>query len=381
MPSGTEMLVPLRVKGSNSVKQCILIPEAKFVKTHNLLVARVLVDNANSIPARVLNPGNSNVRIMKGSVIALLEPTWNTEPVLRVQEKSVETLPDHLQSMFEQGRKALDSEQTEQFHSMLLRRQKVFAEPNEVGRTNVGTHKIKLTDETPIKEAPRKIPLFKRDVIDSEIEKLEKQGLIEPSDSPWSSQLVLVRKKDTSWRMCVDFRKFNNKTVKDAYPIPRIQENLDSLNGAEWFSSLDCGMAYPQIPLEVSDRRKTVFDTPREGLYQYVTMPFGLCNATATFQRIIEKVLAGLRWHILVLYLDDIIVFSKTFDQHITNLETVFEKLEQTGLKLKARKCQFFTKEVTILGHTVSQNGIKPDLIKIEAVRRIPRPTNFSDLR
>ena len=157
------------------MKQCILIPEAKFVKIHNLMVARVLGDNANSIPARVLNPGNSNVRIMKGTVIALLEPieevvensTWNTEPVFRVQEKSAETLPDHLQSMFEQGRKALDSEQTEQFHSMLLRRQKVFAEPNEVGRTNVGTHKIKLTDETPIKEAPRKIPLLKRDVIDS----------------------------------------------------------------------------------------------------------------------------------------------------------------------------------------------------------------------
>ena len=192
---------------------------------------------------------------------------------------------------------------------------------------------------------------------------------------------MLVRKKDNSWRMCVDFRKLNSKTVKDAYPIPRIQDNLDSLNGAQWFSSLDCGMAYHQIPLEVSDRPKTAFATPRGGLYQYVTMPFGLCNAPATFQRIIEKVLVGLQWHILVLYLDDIVVFSKTVDQHITDLETVLGRLEQSGLKLKTKKCQFFSKEVTILGHTVSQNGIKPDLTKIEAVKRIPRPTNNSELR
>lgn len=140
-------------------------------------------------------------------------------------------------------------------------------------------------------------------------------------------------------------------------------------------------MAYHQIPLEVSDRPKTAFATPRGGLYQYVTMPFGLCNAPATFQRIIEKVLVGLQWHILVLYLDDIVVFSKTVDQHITDLETVLGRLEQSGLKLKAKKCQFFSKEVTILGHTVSQNGIKPDLTMIEAVKRIPRPTNNSELR
>ena len=139
------------------MKQCILIPEAKFVKTHNLLVARVLVDNGKSIPARVLNSENSSVRIMKGTVIALLEPVEevaessfrSTESVFRVQEKGAETLPEHLQSIFEQGSKDLNPEQTEQFHPMLFRRQKVFAEPNEVGRTNVGTHKIKLTDETP----------------------------------------------------------------------------------------------------------------------------------------------------------------------------------------------------------------------------------------
>ena len=220
----------------------------------------------------------------------------------------------------------------------------MFAGTNEVGRTDVGMHKINLIDETPIKEAPRKIPSFKRDVIDAEVEILETKGLIEKSDSPLSSQLVLLRKKDKSWRMRVDYHKRNAKTVQDAYPIPRIQDKLDSLNGAQWLTSLDGGLAYHQIPLEERDRPKTVFATPMGGLYQYVTMPFRLCNAAATFQNIIENVLVGLQWNILALYLDDIIVFSRTFDLHIKHLETVFERLENSGLRLNAKK--FFHKEV-----------------------------------
>lgn len=261
IPPGNEMIVQSKAKGTDIGKHCILTPEAKFVETHNLLVARVLVENGKNILARVLNPGNSNVRIMKGTVIAVLEPveevvesnSGRPDPVFRVQEVNREMLPEYLHKMFEEGTKDLSLEQAEQFQSTLLRWEKVFAGPKEVGRTDVGTHKIKLTDETPIKEAPRKIPLFKRDVIDTEIEKLETKGLIEKSDSPWSSQLVLVRKKDNSWRMCVDYRKLNAKTVKDAYPIPRIQDNLDSLNGAQWFTSLDCGMAYHQIPVKERD--------------------------------------------------------------------------------------------------------------------------------
>ena len=389
IPPGNEMIVQSRAKVKTSDKHCVLIPENKFVETHNLLVARVLVENGQNIPARVLNPGDSNVRIEKGTVIALLEPVeevveYNSESsdsVFRIDETDCERLPEHLQKPFVEGRKDLNLEQTEQFQNTLLRWKNVFARPNEVGRTDVGTHKIKLNDETPIKVAPRKIPLFKRHIIDTEIEKLESKGLIEKSESPWSSQLVLVRKKDNSWRMCVDYRKLNAKTVKDAYPIPRIQDNLDSLNGAQWFTSLDCGMAYHQIPVEEIDRPKTAFATPRGGLYQYVTMPFGLCNAPATFQRIIEKVLIGLQWNILALYLDDIIVFSKSFDLHIKHLETVFERLQMSGLKLNAKKCQFFRKEVTFLGHIVTQDGIKPDTSKTEAVSSIPTPTNISELR
>ena len=181
---GNEMIVQSKVKGTALGKHCILTPEAKFVETHNLLIARVLVETGKSILARVLNAGNSNVRIMKGTVIVLLEPieevvelnTGSSDPIFRVQEINSEVLPEHLQMPFEEGRKDLSLEQAEQFQNTLLHWKSVFAGPNEIGRKDVGTHKIKLSDETPIKEAPRKIPLFKRDVIDAEIEKVRDKG-------------------------------------------------------------------------------------------------------------------------------------------------------------------------------------------------------------
>lgn len=161
----------------------------------------------------------------------------------------------------------------------------------------------------------RRVPIFKRDLLDAEIEKLKNQGLIEESSSP----LVLVQKKDKTWRLCVDYRRLNSQTIKDAYPIPRIADDLDALSGAKWFTSFDLNMAYHQIPIRESDKAKTAFGTPRGGLYQYNVMPFGLCNAPSTFQRVIEQALRGLQWQITVLYLDDIIVYSRTFTDHLKN--------------------------------------------------------------
>ena len=230
----------------------------------------------------------------------------------------------------------------------------MFARPGEVGRTSLGTHKIKLTDETPIKEPPRRVPLFKRHILEKEVSRLEKEGFIEKSDSPWSAQTVLVKKKDGAWRMCVDYRKLNDKTVKDAYPIPRTDDYLNALSAAKWFTTLDCNMAYHQVPLDESDKPETAFATPMGGLYQFKTMPFGLCNAPATFQRIAEKALEGLQWSIAVLYLDDIIVYSSSFDDHLPDLNLVLERLKSAGLKSKSKKCFFFRHEISYLGYLIS---------------------------
>ena len=137
------------------------------------------------------------------------------------------------------------------------------------------------------------------------------------------------------------------KTVKDAYPIPRIDDNLDALSGAKWFTTVECNMAYHQVPLEEKDKPKTAFATPMGGLYQFTTMPLGLCNAPATFHRIAEKALEGLQWRIAVLYLDDIIVYSSSFEVHFGDFDLVIERLKEAGLKLKAKKCFFFRHEIS----------------------------------
>ena len=146
-------------------------------------------------------------------------------------------------------------------------------------------------------------------------------------------------------------------------------------------SSLDLNMAYHQVPMSENDKQKTAFATPRGGLYEYTVMPFGLCNAPATFQRIIERALIGLQWKIAVLYLDDIVVFGRNFDEHMQNLEKVFDRLDEVNLKVKAKKCSFFKEEVKFLGHVVSARGIQTDPGKAESIRNAARPTNISELR
>ena len=294
---------------------------------------------------------------------------------------SNEDVPSYLQETYKDGSQNLSPTQQVQFKNCLIKNQRVFARPGEYGRTSLGTHKITLTDETPIKEPPRRVPLFKRHILEKEVNRLEKEGFIEKSDSPWSAQTVLVKKKDGSWRMCFDYRKLNDKTVKDAYPIPRIDDNLDALSGAKWFTTLDCNMAYHQVPLEEGDKPKTAFATPMGGLYQFTTMPFGLCNAPATFQRIAERALEGLQWHIAVLYLDDIIVYSSSFVDHLGDLTLVMKRLQNAGLKLKAKKCFIFRHEISYLGYLISEHGLKPDPSKCHTLKRIPRPCCVKEVR
>lgn len=246
-------------------------------------------------------------------------------------------MPEHMIPVYQKGCVRQTESQKENFKKFIIAHQVYFSRPGEVGRTNMGTHKIKLKDEKPIREPPRRIHIYKRQTLEEKVKKLEEKGLIEKSNNPWFSQTVMVQKKDGSLRMCVDYRKLNEMTIKDAYPLTRIDENLDTLEGAEWYSSLDFDMAYHQVSMEQEDKEKTAFATPRGGLYQFTAMPFWLCNAASTFERIIEKTLTGLQWEIAVLYLDDIVVYGKSFKDHLLNLEKVFEKLLDAGLKLKPK--------------------------------------------
>ena len=186
------------------------------------------------------------------------------------------------------------------------------------------------------------------------------QGVIEPTTSQWASPTVLVPKTNGSLRFCVDYRKINTLTVKDTYPLPRIEECLESLGDAFLFSTLDCSSGYWQISVAKADQDKTNF-TCHEGCYRFKRMPSGFCNAPATFQRMLDILLAGLRWKSFLVYLDNIIVFSKSaaVDEHFKHLVEILAILLQAGLSLKLKKCNFFTKTVDYLGHVIRSGKLE----------------------
>lgn len=180
--------------------------------------------------------------------------------------------------------------------------------------------------------------------------------------------------------MCVDYRQLNAKVKRDAFPLPRIEESLDVLGGARLFSTIDLASAYNQVEVAPEDRHKTAFTTPF-GLFEYNRMPFGLGGAPGTFQRIIQTIFRDELLETLIVYLDDIIVFSQDISTPLQRLEMVFQKLREHGLKIEAKKCQFFRTQVTYLGHVVSADGVATDPVKTEVVTNWPKPTTLKDLR
>lgn len=276
---------------------------------------------------------------------------------------------------------ALEGEEVERVKSLLRKYQSVFAShENDLGCTNLLSHDIPLLDETPVRQRYRRIPPSEYEAVKSHINQLLESQVIRESCSPYASPIVLVRKKDGSLRLCVDYRLLNSKTRKDAFPLPRIEETLDSLSGAVWFSTLDLASGYNQVPVTEADRQKTAFCTPF-GLFEFNRMPFGLCNAPSTFQRLMQRMFGDQQGQSLLLYLDDIIVFSSSVEQHLSRLELVLGRLETEGLKARLEKCSFFQREVGYLGHIISSKGVSTDRAKIEAVSNWKRPQTATELR
>ena len=258
----------------------------------------------------------------------------------------------------------------------------VFAlSDDELGCTDVTEHRIETGDSDPIKIPPHRISPAKLPIVQQEVEDMLKRGVIQHSNSPYSAPIVLARKKDGSWRFCVDYRRLNEVTVKDAFPIPKIEQTFDALNGAKFFSTLDLASGYWQVPVAPEDRFKTAFVTPDGGLYEYVRMPFGLTNAPGTFQRLMNTLFAQYIYKGVLIFLDDVLLYSGDVEQHIQNLKITFETLRKANLRLKPKKCKFFQKQVDYLGHTIQADGTSPDPGKVEAVKGWPVPKNVTDVR
>ena len=217
-------------------------------------------------------------------------------------------------------------------------------------------------------------------MVDEHIQGMLEKGIIQESISPWSQPLVIVTKKDGSPRFFIDFRKLNSIAKKQIFPMPRTDEVLDSLGDAFYFTTLDLASGYWQIPMNPDDMEKTAFCT-RQGNFEFRVMAMGLVNASFTFQMMMQLVLSGLQWQICMVYLDHVIVYSKSFDQHLINLRLVFDRFRSEGLKLKPKKCHFCKPEVLYLGHIVGKDGIRPNPDKVDTIRNYPVPTNCNEVR
>jgi transposase InsO family protein len=280
----------------------------------------------------------------------------------------------------------LNDDELRHVNDLLHKHSDLFQLPDEsLGFTNSIEHKIITTDDSPINVKQYRFPPAHKQEINKQVGDMLEKGVIEASTSPYNSPLWVVPKKPDSkgnkrWRLVIDFRGLNEKTLGDAYPLPNITDILDQLGSAKYFSVFDLASGFHQIPMAVNDAAKTAFSTPY-GHYEFKRMPFGLRNAPATFQRLMDRVLSGLQGIELFVYLDDIVIYSSSLTEHARKFNKLAERLRAANLRLQPDKCEFLRKEVTYLGHVIGEAGVKPDPNKIKAVKSFPRPKNAKNVK
>ncbi|KAI3360647.1 hypothetical protein L3Q82_002512 [Scortum barcoo] len=296
------------------------------------------------------------------------------------QPPSMET-KQAIDDLYDRSCEGLEEGQRLQLRELLDLFSDIFAAKDEdCTHTSLVQHNIDTGNAHPIRLHPCRLPLTKRALAEQKIKEMVEAGIIEPSTSPWAAPVVLVKKKDDTWRFCVDYHLLNNVTRKDSYPLPRVDDALDCIAGSRWFSSLDLQSGYWQVELAPEARPKTAFSIG-QGLWQFKVMPFGLCNAPATFERLMERVLADIPRDRCVVYLDDLLAHAADFDSALANLRDVFFAIRKAGLRLHPRKCHLFRRETSFLGHVVSAAGVSTDPAKVTAVRNWPVPRNIGELR
>ncbi|UYV64395.1 K02A2.6-like [Cordylochernes scorpioides] len=353
----------------------ILIENIPSLTTkYNLITTRSLLNNTKKyLTIWILNGTNKPVKLFRNTKIGILS---EVDRLYQTENQRVASI----RAEFDIN-PGLCPEERSQVLTLLSGYGEMFTAPDEYkGRTHLVKHQIRTTSDIPIRKNPYRVSLKERKIISDQINSMLKNGIISHSSSPWASPIILVKKKNGTFRFCVDYRNLNSVTVKDQYPLPRIDDCFDSLHGARYFTSLDLCSGYWQVEVEEQDREKTAFITP-DGLYQFNVLPFGLCNGSATFERLMDTVLRTHKWKICLCYLDDVIIFSEDLHSHLNRLKTILECLKTAGLTLNASKCRFAYTELLILGHVVSNEGIAPDPEKIISIRKFPTPRTVKDVR
>ena len=373
--------------GDNPVVGTWLVERCQTGRCDVLVARAVVCPTGSTVPLRVFNPHKEAVRLWKGLEIAQMEPLDKDPPIssdthLLTISAVTEVSPSEHKVLWDivSTITHLSNSEKELLFVLLMEYADVFSFHSDLGRTNLTKHHIGTGDSQPIHQLPRRVSPARRQEVRQLLTEMLKNDIIQPSNSPWSSPIVLVRKRDGSTRFCIDYRKVNSVTRKDAYPLPRVDDILDTLGGSKWFSTLDLKSGYWQVEVDSSSREKTAFTTS-EGLYEFKVMPFGLCNAPATFQRLMNRVLCDVNWVECLVYIDDTVVIGRTFEQYLSNLGTVLSRLRQAGLKLQPAKCKLCQKEVRFLGHVISENGIATDPEKTAVIATWPVPESKKNIQ
>ena len=354
-------------------------------------VYATLADGSNRVTVVLRNNTRNWLEIKKGMPITqmvaaneVLKVTnlFSTE---QTKEQSTLTETERQDLLLEKlDLSGLEAWPQEQAHSLLKEYHDIFLlEKRDMGHTNATKHKIVLKDPDtpPFKEHFRRIPPPQLDGVREHLKLMLDTGVIRPSNSPWCNAVVLVRKKDGSLRFCIDFRKLNSLTVKDSHPLPCICETLESLTGAAHFLTFDMNSGFWQVPMDEESKQYTAFTLGSMGLYECESMPFGLCNALPTFQRLMQNCLGELNLTYCLIYLDDVIVFSVMPEEHLWRIRVFFNHLCEHGLKLKPSKCEVFKLEINYLAHHVSQKGVLPSKKNLESIAQCPSPDTYTKVK
>ena len=375
LPKGVSIITPL--------DNCPLLEDQP-----GLTMPNVITDQASNVKHSVLlvNDTNRMFKVQKGEVLGLAEPLQEAEVLSfdydanHYENQKCSDEPDkNVLNKIQLNH--IEEQQASKLHSLLKNYQDIFAEKDsQLGRTSVVKMTLDTGDTTPIRQRPYRTPFALRNVVDEHLNEMLAANVIRPSTSPWASPIVMVDKKDGSKRFCVDFRRLNQAIVKNSYPLPLIDDVLSSLGDAKIFSCLDLKSGYWQIEMAEEDRCKTAF-VCHKGLYEFNVLPFGLCTAPPVFQDLMNRVLGDIQNKFTIAYLDDIIIYSKTFEEHIHHLDIVLNKLKGAGLKIKPSKCSFLKNSVHYLGHVISNQGIEPDPDKIKIIRELKPPQTVRQVR
>ena len=415
-----------------STLEYLVRPTENFNEKYLLTMPLVLVDASASptVKVRVLNPSDKEVSINQDVLVGYAELNDSDVKVLFEQEdenevqnfnsirrikalsvdssslsnsdsleskclgsmtadygnqtsKGFDLVPEHLTRLYSDTADALSDSEKAKVRSLLNHFSDVFSKDElDIGRTHLVEHEVDTGVAAPVRLPPRPVPLAYAEAEKNAIDEMLNQGIIRKSSSPWASPICLVKRKNSEkMRLCIDYRRVNalSKGI-DAYPLPRVRDCLDAVAGAKLFSTFDITAAYHQIPVKKSHVEKTAFVT-KYGLYEWITMPFGLNSASQTFQRCMEIALSGLQWQTCLIYLDDVIVYAPNFDLHLSRVEEVLSRIRQAGLKLKPEKCHLLQREVTFLGHVISEHGVLPDPMNVLKILDWPTPSNVKQVR